>query len=1273
MLSFQVVADSKPSFTVSVITNDFVLPSKLQKLAQWAKPHQITLNGVYIEQLDNSSNWLDADLIIIDSPRGIDRVRIMAAIKSQLDGSIAPWLAVGGGPPLSNHLPRPVMGQLLGYYSSGGDSNFQHMFAYIKAWLTQQPLDQIAKPEAIPESGIYHPEANGLFTNWSDYLTWGQKRWQANAPVMAVAISSIYISNSQTQFYKELAQRVEQAGAIPLIFWFDRRKENAIQDILAPAQPVMLVNTTHMVSGNSRQHEFIEMDIPVVIGLTSRGHDIDSWRAADQGAAARMMATMIAIPESWGMSDPIVLAALEAGEPAAIPEQLDMLIGRFMASAKLRRQPLNQTRLAMMFWNSPAGEKNLSASNLNIPRSIEEIMQALKGQGYQLNSLSEQQIIAAAQAMLSAYYRAEELIDLWRQKKAQLLPLSVYKDWFKTLPQKIQQQMVEAWGKPENNWAIRNIRGQAQFVIPAMQVGNLLWMPQPPRADKLGESTHNLKQPPGHLYLAAYLYLRESFSADALIHLGTHGTQEWTPGKDRGLWAFDYPNLAIKNIPVFYPYIQDNIGEAIQAKRRGRATIISHQTPPYSPSGLYDELLEIHDLMHQYMQLEEGGVRDKTRSQMIDKVIEFNLHTDLDWTQNQVQTDFANFLPELHDYLHHLAQATTPIGLHTFGEPAAQDLRIATVMQQLGDPLYQAMELDVQELYAQPFETLFQQQPFTYLAQFIRGEQSVSQIENYDLNAMVTRAIANEKKLTQDNEIEALLKGLQGGFVAPGLGGDPVRQPDTSSGTNLYAFNPRKIPSKAAYEASAPLYQSLIDDYQQQHSGEYPDKLAFTLWSSEAIRTYGLVEGQILRALGVKPEWDAAGRVTGFSIIPDAELEHPRVDVVLQITSVYRDQFDSLMIKLAEVIEKLAEEDPGKNVIAKNSQLIQQQLTKNGMAADEARRYAAARLFSNSPGDYGSGVTRVAMDSTAWEDDSILADTFIQSQSHIYTSQDWGTPVQELGLLQSQLQGTDAVVLSRSSNLHGMLSTDHPFEYLGGLSAVVKQTDGENPSLYVTDSRQKQAKMTAASRFISDELRTRYQNPQWIKAMQQEGYAGTVHMLKIVNNVFGWQVMDSNMIRPDQWQSLHETYVMDQRELGLNEWFAEHNPTAQAQLIERMIEAIRKGYWQANERTQKELVSRWQTLVNELGADKGADKTQVFIEQQLTGFGLSAPLTDSSSEGGDTQPVSGQVLQPQTEQQAEQPEHMMLIIILALLTLILTGMLRRFYQIRRLNSQSLPV
>src|SRR5690606_28760030 len=134
--------------------------------------------------------------------------------------------------------------------------------------------------------------------------------------------------------------------------------------------------------------------------------------------------------------------------------------------------------------------------------------------------------------------------------------------------------------------------------------------------------------------------------------------------------------LAVGNVPVFYPYIQDNVGEALQARRRGRAVIVSHQTPPFAPSGLYDELRDIHHLVHDYMQLDEGAVRDRTAGEIADAAIAAGMHADLGWTEDAVRQDFGAFLPLLHDHLHELARTAMPLGLHTFGEPAKPDHRL---------------------------------------------------------------------------------------------------------------------------------------------------------------------------------------------------------------------------------------------------------------------------------------------------------------------------------------------------------------------------------------------------------------------------------------------------------------------------------------------------------------------------------------------------------------------------------------------------------------------
>ena len=230
----------------------------------------------------------------------------------------------------------------------------------------------------------------------------------------------------------------------------------------------------------------------------------------------------------------------------------------------------------------------------------------------------------------------------------------------------------------------------------------------------LARHTTTAKVPPDHLYLAAYQALREEFGADALIHFGTHGTQEWLPGKDRG--SPSATTLPRTRRPAgVLPYIQDNIGEAIQARRRGRAVIISHQTPPFAPAGLYDELRDLHSLIHEYQQLDEGAVQQATAEQIRQKAVDAKMLADLGWDDARMRAEPQRFMQALHDHLHEMAQASVPLGLHTFGEPAQPEHRLATVMQQLGQPFLLALGLAEDEPIAEDFAGLQASLPYRTL------------------------------------------------------------------------------------------------------------------------------------------------------------------------------------------------------------------------------------------------------------------------------------------------------------------------------------------------------------------------------------------------------------------------------------------------------------------------------------------------------------------------------------------------------------------------------
>lgn len=1229
---------------VRIISTRFVLPSKFEQLAASAAEAGLRLDWRYVEALPEGDDpFAGAALLVLDTPRPGDLAQATARLGPGMEKTAVPWLRIGGGPPGFGNMPAADARRLIAAYSAGGRENLRLFLEGARRHLRGLGLADLPVAAVMPETGLYHPDAPKLFRTVEEYLGWGEARWPAAKGRVGFAISESVISNMQTGVVDTLIRSAEARGLIPLAFWYDEQDKDALSRILRPGKADVLVNLTHMQNGPARTAEFEALDLPVLQTSGYREGGLAAWRDAQSGIAMRSVATTLSVPETWGMSDPLVISAVERGEPVAIPEQVEALLSKAERLARLRSLPPAEKSLALFFWNHPEGEKNIAASHLNVPASLAALTQALAEAGYAVPPLDEAGFIKAAQAMLGAYYRPATIDSLASQKLAGYLPLRLYKDWLGRLPESVRQAMIDRWGEPAKHWAIRRIGGENQFVIPRLALGKLTVLPQPPRAGRPGEAYHDTRVPPDHIYLAAYLYARQIAKADALIHLGTHGTQEWTPGKDRGLAATDHPFLAVGDLPVFYPYIQDNVGEALQARRRGRAVTISHQTPAFAPSGLYDELRDLHTILHEYTLAEDGPVRMDVARRIRTAAVSSGIAGDMGWSEARITQEFEAFTTALHDHLHELAGAAVPLGLHRFGHPADPEHRLSTVMQQLGSTYLAALGVDEKEVYAVDFNLLRQSLPYQTLKRYLRDGEPIEAIANPELRGLIKRAAELDRHLADPQETESLLAGLSGRFVRPGGGGDPIRNPDVASGRNLYGFEANKLPSRSAYDAAEAGLNALIEAYGKKHEGRFPRKLAFTLWSSEAIRHTGLVEAQVLRALGLRPRWDDGGRIIALDIIPVEELGRPRIDVVLQVTSVYRDQFDSFMRLLAGAIEQLAAQPEEGNSVAANAEAVAAQLIEKGVAPARAQELAALRLFSNAPGDYGSGVPDATLDSTRWEGEEVLAEQFLDRLQYAYGTRDWGLKLDQANLLASQLKGVDAAVLSRSSRLNGVLTTDHPFEYLGGLSLAIRHLSGASPDLFIADSRSGQPKVAEASDFIAQEMRTRPLSPQWIKAMQQEGYAGATEMLGTINNLFGWQVMDPRMVRSEQWQAIHDTYVKDSRNLGLNAWFEKNHPTSQAQIIDRMIEAVRKNYWQADEKTLRELVARRQILERNHGVAAAAGKTRAYMEALAAGFGLapeapaarakttaSPPHTPSSAAMPETTPPPPDASQPAT-------------------------------------------
>jgi Cobalamin biosynthesis protein CobN and related Mg-chelatases len=1173
---------------------------------------------------------------------------------------------------------------LFDYYDNGGVENFNRLVQYLRHALFDNRDIALEPPIIFPAQGIYHPQYSQLiFDGRAAYDQWlaestdeSTKQADEKGIRIGVMLQRALIESAQTEVVDATIALLEARGINVVPFYFELSPRSKDYSALLQDNGVTtvdaIINFRSIHWANKRKAEFEKLGVPVMQALTYYDGDQQAWEESKQGISAGMMAFTLVLPETAGVIDPVIVAAIDqtTHRATAIDYQLEHLVSRAINYAALAHLPNKDKKLTVLFW----GDRDMGASFLNIPESLRTVGTALNKAGYNIEAKPGEFYIERVNKVLDPFYREYELDKLLEQDLAELFPVARYQDWLATLPAGTTTPITEFWGEPDDNFMVVERAGEKYFVIPRIRNGNMLIMRQPPRGDDAEQEQglfHKTTIPMNHYYLAAYFYAREVWGSDAFIHLGTHGSQEYLPGKERGLSRYDGGNLAVGDVPVMYPFIVDDVGEAMQTKRRGSAVVVSHMTPPYAAAGLQGVTADIHALMHEYKSMDEGAVKQKTGDNITSVCIEKDLCKDIGWTLEAIQADFEGFLAVLHTYLGELAAENQPLGLHSFGELPEVRLQASTLGQMLGREFtalaaeYEAEhyapdkhehldethgehahgsdvavdEDDAHHAFFQNSETPVERLPgYRVVTDFVMTNSDISPLPE----ALQTHVLKGREYFANMQSIQELpntLRGLSGGYIAVKTGGDPVRHPDSlPTGLNLYGFDPSRLPTRAAFDQGKVLVEQAINDYREQH-GEFPDKLAFSLWSIEAMRHYGVLESQALYAMGVKPVWSDDGRVVDTEIIPASELGRPRVDVVLSATGLYRDAFPNVMQRLANAIKQVAELKEAGNSLWDNSQTIKAQLMEEGVDVAEAQYLSTVRIFSNASGDYGSGVDGPIFESESWETDAVIADTYLSKMGYYFgaDSDRWGRQME--GLYGKQLSGTDIALFSRSSNLYGMITSDDPFEYFGSLALAVRNLDGKSPEMLISNLRDaKNSKLESAAKFMAKELRSRNFNSRWIEEMQKEGYSGAVTMASNLANFWGWQVVDPNVVRDDQWQDFFEIYVEDRLELDMDTFFEQSNPAAQAQMIETLLESTRKEYWDASDATVEVLIERYQTLVNRYDLVVDNDKLREFVGEKAAGFGLSVSLPAPEAPAKSVPPVQAEQMQQIQGQQLQKVE-----------------------------------
>jgi cobaltochelatase CobN len=1262
--------------SVLIISRDPGDPGKAALLRKLAREADIDLTFEFVDQRDTA--WIagqaeQKDIVLLD--------RVMPGAFAQLLSQAREALANYRGRVATGLTDQtsataglsPVHAETIArYYENGGEENFRRLLAYLRAEV--MGMADTAPPDppiVLPEQAIWHPDAAAVFATLEDYLAWRSP--EAHQPVIGVGFHRSSLSDVAMDAVEALVRRLEATGAFVVPFYDPNDADQVDPLVMKDGKTFAdaFVTFTGMYANVDRQRRWLEkLDRRMVQALPYGTSYEDEWREDPEGFPLFRTAVFYHLSEQAGRVDATVVSARRRGDDrlVGIPEQIDALAERLIRYAALRRKPNADKTVAIFVWNSPAGEQNFSASYLNIPASLENIFAALRREGYSVADIGETELIADLQLMIRPYYRMRDeaaLRELLTRDLAEKVPVDEYKAWFDAnIPEQTRRAQADAWEPPEESYLTIQEPDSAYFVVPRKRIGNVILLPQPlrgARRDAEADIFHDKTRPMHHAYRAVYQAVTGRMGADAIIHLGTHGTQEWALGKERGPSVFDDSQTTIGAIPVIYPYTVANVGEATIAKRRGRATIVSHNSPPFAPAGLYGELTEFHDLLHQWSDIADGGVKARVEAQLVDLAARMNLLEDIGLDRDAALAAPEEFLKQAHDYIHELAGMAQPLGLHTFGAVGDRDGILLTILQILGPDYVRIWEPEPEELYAQPFEDIQVSAPFLMLASAVEEGLDPGGAPEA-ARPLLEEARRHFRNFTSEEEIPGLITALGGGFVKPGSGNDPLRNPEAvPTGRNLYAFDPQRIPTKAAWEAGAQLADDLIEQYQDRHDGAFPDKFAFTLWSTETVLHFGVVEAQILRLMGLEPAWNARGEVVDVAVTPRTELGRPRADVVVTLTGLYRDNLPELTHLIGKAVALAYDQDEPDNAVRHNAQATEQLLIQRGIAAANAASFARLRMFGPESGTYGTDVPGAIEDSGTWEKESQVAELYLRRMGFAYDGTSGGAHslrLPDVDLLGENLKGVKAAVLSRSTNNQGLVSLDHTYEYLGGLGLAVRHLTGDSPELFVTDLRDtRNFRNKTAADFIALELRTRDLHPRYVAELMEEGFNGATSMVSHTDNLFGWTVMEPKAVRPDQWAAWHDVYIADKHDLGLRDWFMETHPGALAQVAARMLEAVRKGYWEPSEEMKSSLIEAYRAATTdqdfqlynpalEAFIDSGADVRLVVdaraSEVQLPPAQAEAdPIVEQADEPGSepaTERVSGMMLEEITSS-AETPQN----------------------------------
>jgi cobaltochelatase CobN len=1148
-------------------------------------------------RLGNPSRLDDAGIAALAEGSEVVVVRILG-VRRQYEEMLAPLLAgpapvvVLGGEQLPDAelmelstVPMGVATQAHAYLAQGGPANLVQLRRFLSdtVLLTGEGFEP---PSVAPDWGVV------------------ERASVRSGPRVAVLYYRAHHLAGNTGFVDALCSAVEDGGgqALPVFTSSLRSVGPELLEVLKAADALVV---TVLAAGGSRPAlasaggddgawdvgQLAELDVPVIQGLCLT-RSREEWLADDDGLSPLDVGNQVAIPEFDGRLISVPFSFKETDEDGltsyvADPERAARVAGTALAHARLRHTPPGERRICLMLSAYPTKHARIgNAVGLDTPASVVRLLAAMAGQGYDVGPFDGPEALpgladldgdALVHALIAAGGQdADWLTEEQLSGNPVRIPAAEYRAFFETLPADLRSSMEEHWGPAPGSLFVDPVDGA--IVLAALRAGNVVVMVQPPRG--FGENPiaiyHDPDLPPSHHYLAAYWWLRSSFGAHALVHVGKHGNLEWLPGKTVGMSASCGPDAAIGDLPLVYPFLVNDPGEGSQAKRRAHATLVDHMVPPMARADSYGDIARLEQLLDEHANIAamDPAKLPAVRAQIWTLLQAAKLDHDLGLAERPEDDHFDEMVLHVDGWLCEIKDSQIRDGLHVLGAPPTGSDRVDLVLAMLRarqiwggsvalPGLREALglaedgsagraETDAIEERASALVTAMEEQGWTasavssVVAELLGGSApDVEAVLRFAVDEVVPRL-----ERTTD-ELDAVLHALEGGYVPAGPSGSPLRGLINvlPTGRNFYSVDPRAIPSRLAWETGQELAESLVARYLGDN-GDYPPSVGLSVWGTSAMRTSGDDVAEVLALLGARPVWDdASRRVTGLEPVPLEELGRPRIDVTVRISGFFRDAFPHVVTMLDDAVTLVAglDESTEQNYVRAH--------VEADVAAHGDRRRATTRVFGSKPGAYGAGLLPL-IDSRNWRGDADLAEVYAVWGGYAYGRDLDG--VEARPDMESAYRRIAVAAKNVDTREHDIADSDDYFQYHGGMVATVRALTGRAPAAYVGDSTRPESVRT---RSLGEEtarvFRARVVNPKWLAAMRRHGYKGAFELAATVDYLFGYDAT-TGVVADWMYEKLTQAYVLDPEN---REFMERSNPWALHGIAERLLEAVDRGMW----------------------------------------------------------------------------------------------------------------